>query len=108
MKWYFFALLGISSLFLSAILPRIVVGLKIDKIFKQKRNILYLLLIMILSLSYIPLESVAVIFFYFWIFFIELKKSKRVSLFCALYLFLAYDSIRFFFGSVLDLSLIHI
>ncbi len=102
MKWYFFALLGISSLFLSAILPRIVVGLKIDKIFKQKRNILYLLLIMILSLSYIPLESVAVIFFYFWIFFIELKKSKRVSLFCALYLFLAYDSIRFFFGSVLD------
>lgn len=77
MKWYFFALLGISSLFLSAILPRIVVGLKIDKIFKQKRNILYLLLIMILSLSYIPLESVAVIFFYFWIFFIELKKVRE-------------------------------
>ena len=59
-------------------------------------------MLIILTIPYVSLESVAVILFYFLIFFIELKKDKRVSLFYALYLFLTYDSIRFFFGSVLD------
>ncbi len=102
MKLFFSVLLGISSLFLYGVLPRMVVSLKVDKIFKKKLNWFYLFLLIILTIPYVSLESVAVILFYFLIFFIELKKDKRVSLFYALYLFLTYDSIRFFFGSVLD------
>ena len=102
MKLFFSVLLGISSLFLYGVLPRMVISLKVDKIFKKKLNWFYLFLLIILTIPYVSLESVAVILFYFLIFFIELKKDKRVSLFYALYLFLTYDSIRFFFGSVLD------
>ena len=102
MKLFFSILLGISSLFLYGVLPRMVISLKVDKIFKKKLNWFYLFLLIILTIPYVSLESVAVILFYFLIFFIELKKDKRVSLFYALYLFLTYDSIRFFFGSVLD------
>ena len=81
MKLFFSVLLGISSLFLYGVLPRMVVSLKVDKIFKKKLNWFYLFLLIILTIPYVSLESVAVILFYFFDFFYRTGKKIREYLY---------------------------
>lgn len=89
-----FALVGVT-------LPRIIIGSQIDAIFLQKRNWLYLFLWhLIVTRINMAFSGIGIIIFYYMIFIIRLKKDKIIALFYSLYLFLAYESIRFFFASV--------
>ena len=96
-------LIAVIAYFLIVVSSRIIIGIKIDKIFKQKRNWIYLSL-MIFTFTYIfsAFEGIASIIFYFFIFLIKLKKNKKISFFYSLYLFLMFDSVRFFCGSIID------
>lgn len=97
----FIDLFGIIFSIIGLLLPRIILGNKIDGIFLQKRNWLYLFLLhLIVTRINIAFSGIGIIIFYYMIFTIRLKKDKKISLFYSFYLFLAYESIRFFFASV--------
>ncbi len=104
---------AVAFALIEIILPRVVIGAKVDNIFSQKRNCLYLMIIRQVFFSiYASLEGVGIIIFYFFIFFVKLKNDKKISLFYSLYLYLIYDSLHFFFGSIVarvfDLKNMHI
>lgn len=93
--------LGVVFALVGLILPRIIIASNIDKIFIQKRNWIYLFLLHILATRInIAFSGIGIIIFYYVIFLVRLKKECNISLFYSLYLFLAYESIRFFFASV--------
>lgn len=97
----FIDLLGLIFSIMGLLLPRIVLGSRIDGIFLQKRNWLYLFLWhLIVTRINMAFSGIGIIIFYYMIFIIRLKKDKKIALFYSLYLFLAYESIRFFFASV--------
>lgn len=64
-------LIAVIAYFLIVVSSRIIIGIKIDKIFKQKRNWIYLSL-MIFTFTYIfsAFEGIASIIFYFFIHYI--------------------------------------
>ncbi|EHQ2709423.1 hypothetical protein KRC30_001470, partial [Enterococcus faecalis] len=97
----FIDLFGLIFSIMGLLLPRIILGSRIDGIFLQKRNWLYLFLLhLIVTRINMAFSGIGIIVFYYMIFIIYLKKDKKIALFYSLYLFLAYESIRFFFASV--------
>ena len=97
----FIDLLGLIFSIMGLLLPRIILGSRIDEIFLQKRNWLYLFLLhLIVTRINMAFSGIGIIIFYYMIFIIRLKKDKKIALFYSLYLFLAYESVRFFFASV--------
>ena len=97
----FIDLLGLIFSIMGLLLPRIILGSRIDEIFLQKRNWLYLFLLhLIVTRINMAFSGIGIIIFYYMVFIIRLKKDKKIALFYSLYLFLAYESVRFFFASV--------
>ncbi len=93
----FSTITGLILVVLSYTIPRIVIGGQLDKRFYQKFSILTIIVIYFISIEInFSLRGVWIILFYYIFIFFRLKKTAILSLFYALYMFLAFDTIYFF------------
>ena len=75
----FIDLLGLIFSIMGLLLPRIILGSRIDGIFLQKRNWLYLFLWhLIVTRINMAFSGIGIIIFYYMIFIIRLKKDKII------------------------------